>query len=360
MEKARPKTRLSGQRASLSVCFAIVLAAGISLEAQWIKLQTPGLPRLPDGKPNLSAPAPQTSDGKPDLSGLWSNDGGDRYYNNITADLQVSDVAPWAHEIFMKRQLEFGKDSMETLCLPLGPAYLTTRFREFRIVQTPMLILMAFDDGMHRSIFMDGRSLEPDPNPTWMGYSVGHWEGDALIVESNGFTDRSWLDFGGHPHTEALRITERYTRRDVGRMDVQVTMVDPAIYAKPITLSMPITLQTDTELLEGFCENHHKSRERMASTKAADIAKVSAVVLSRYVGTYDTANDGRKHFVHVTQEGTNLWFDFDGKGKELLVALSPTRFSWTGSIVEFAATGDNGIDITIHYVESTEVGARRK
>ena len=360
MEKARPKTRLSGQRASLSVCFAIVLAAGISLEAQWIKLQTPGLPRLPDGKPNLSAPAPQTSDGKPDLSGLWSNDGGDRYYNNITADLQVSDVAPWAHEIFMKRQLEFGKDSMETLCLPLGPAYLTTRFREFRIVQTPMLILMAFDDGMHRSIFMDGRSLEPDPNPTWMGYSVGHWEGDALIVESNGFTDRSWLDFGGHPHSEALRITERYTRRDVGRMDVQVTMVDPSIYAKPITFSMPIALQTDTEMLEGFCENHHKSRERMVSTKAADIAQVSALVLSRYVGTYDTANDGRKHFVHVTQEGTNLWFDYDGKGKELLVALSPTRFSWTGSIVEFGTTGDNGINITIHYVEGTEVGARRK
>ena len=220
--------------------------------------------------------------------------------------------------------------------------------------------MMAFDDGMHRSIFMDGRSLEPDPNPTWMGYSVGHWEGDALIVESNGFTDRSWLDFGGHPHSEALRVTERYTRRDVGRMDVQVTMVDPSIYAKPIAFSMPIALQTDTEMLEGFCENHHKSRERMASTKAGDIAQVSAVVLSRYVGTYDTINDGRKHFVHVTQERANLWFDYDGKGKELLVALSPTRFSWTGSIVEFGTTGDNGIDITIHYVESTEVGARRK
>ena len=210
------------------------------------------------------------------------------------------------------------------------------------------------------TIFMDGRSLEPDPNPTWMGYSVGHWEGDALIVESNGFTDRSWLDFGGHPHTEALRITERYTRRDVGRMDVQVTMVDPAIYAKPITLSMPITLQTDTEMLEGFCENHHKSRERMASTKAADIAQVSAVVLSRYVGTYDTANDGRKHFVHVTQEGTNLWFDFDGKGKELLVALSPTRFSWTGSIVEFGPPAITASTSRFTTSRVPEAGARRK
>ena len=98
----------------------------------------------------------------------------------------------------------------------------------------------------------------------------------------------------------------------------------------------------------------------MVSTKAADVAPVPAVTLSRYVGTYDTVNDGRKHFVYVTQDGTNLWFDYDGKGKELLVALSPTRFSLTGSIVEFGATGDNGINITIHYVESTEVGARRK
>ena len=97
LEKARPKTRLSGQRASLLVCAVIVLAAGISLEAQWIKLPTPGLPRLADGKPDLNAPAPRTADGKPDFSGLWQNDGGDRYYNNITADLQVSDVAPWAH-----------------------------------------------------------------------------------------------------------------------------------------------------------------------------------------------------------------------------------------------------------------------
>jgi hypothetical protein len=123
---------------------------------------------------------------------------------------------------------------------------------------------------------------------------------------------------------------------------------------------MPLALQTDTEMLEGFCENHHKSRERMVSTKAADIAHISAAVLSRYVGTYDTNNDGKTHFVHVTREDTNLWFDYDGKGKELLVALSPTRFSWTGSIVEFETSGDSGMSITIHYVEGTELGSRRK
>jgi len=271
--------------ASLLVCAGFVVAAGIALDAQWINLPTPGLPRLPDGKPNLAAPAPRTTDGKIDLSGLWKNDGGDRYYNNIAADLKTSDVAAWAHDLFMKRTLEFGKDSMETQCLPLGPAYLTTRYREFRIVQTPTLIVFTYDDGMHRTIFMDGRSLEQDPNPTWMGYSVGHWDGDTLVVESNGFTDRSWLDFGGHPHSEDLKITERYTRGSVGRIDVELTLVDPKIYAKPITLAVPVKFRADTELLEGFCENNHNDRERIKSTKAAEVAPVTrnAVTLRRHV-----------------------------------------------------------------------------
>ena len=344
----------------LLVCASLVVAATFPLDAQWLKLPTPGLPRVPVGKPDLRAPAPRGADGKPDLSGLWSNDAGDRYYNNVAADLDVGDVAPWAHELFIKRQLEFGKDSMETLCLPLGPAYLTTRYRTARVVQTPTLIMIAFDDGMHRQIFMDGRTLEPDPNPTWMGYSVGRWEGDVLVVESNGYTDRSWLDFGGHPHTEELRITERYTRRDIGRIDVQVAMVDPTVYAKPITFSMPMALQADTELLEGFCENHHKSRERMASTTAAQVVQVPAATLARYVGTYDTENDGVKHVVAISQEGASLWLDYDGVGKELLIALTPERFSWSGTIVEFSSATGGGPNITLHYVESTERGVRRR
>ena len=345
---------------SLLVCAAFVLAAGVALDAQWIKLPTPGLPRLPDGKPNLTASAPRTPEGKPDFSGLWNNDSGDRYYNDVTADMQPGDVAAWAHALFRKRQLEFGKDSMETLCLPLGPAYLTTRYRMNRIVQTPTLIMMAFDDGMHREIFMDGRALESDPNPTWMGYSVGHWEGDVLVVESNGYTDRSWLDFGGHPHTEGLRITERYTRRDVGRIDVHVTMVDPTVYSKPITFSMPMALQADTEMLEGFCENHHKSRERMTSTKPAEVVEVPAATLSRYVGTYDINDDGKIRVVGVTLEGTALWFDYDGTGKERLMALSPTRFSWSRSIVEFSTVSDGAMTMAIQYVENEARGARRK
>jgi hypothetical protein len=236
---------------------------------------------------------------------------------------------------------------------------LTTRYREFRIVQTPTLIALVFSDGMHREIFLDGRSLEEDPNPTWMGYSVGRWDGDVLVVESNGYTDRSWLDFGGHPHTEALRITERYTRRDIGHIDAQVTILDPTVYSKPIAFSMPIALQADTELLEAVCENHHESRERMTATKPAVVVQVPAATLSRYVGTYDTDDNGTKHVVDVTVEGADLLLEYDGKGTEFLLALSPTQFSWAGALVEFSP-GDGTVNMSIHYAEGTEQGARRK
>src|SRR5512147_505136 len=127
------RTQIRALAVVLSVA-AIELAAASGAGAQWLKFPTPGIPRLPDGKPNLAAPAPRTADGRPDFSGLWRNDGGDRLYNNIAADLKPGDVAPWADALYRKRRLEFGKNSMETLCIPLGPAYLTTRFRYFRIV----------------------------------------------------------------------------------------------------------------------------------------------------------------------------------------------------------------------------------
>ena len=228
-----------------------------------------------------------------------------------------------------------------------------------RIIQTPTLVAMLFDDGMHREIWMDGRSLEVDPNPTWMGYSVGRWDGDTLVVESNGYTDRSWLDFDGHPHTEALRIIERYTRRDFGHIDNQVTMVDPKAYLKPIMFTMPMELQTDTEMLESVCENNAKSLERISRTKAEPVVAVPPATLSRYAGVYDVVGD-RTYVVTVTQSGSTLWFDYEGKGKEELLALTPTRFSWSGAIVEFVAGADGNMNMQINYAEGDERGPRRK
>lgn len=355
------RTQIRALAVVLSVA-AIELAAASGAGAQWLKFPTPGIPRLPDGKPNLAAPAPRTADGRPDFSGLWRNDGGDRLYNNIAADLKPGDVAPWADALYRKRRLEFGKNSMETLCIPLGPAYLTTRFRYFRIVQTPTLVTIVFDDGMHRDVFMDGRQLEPDPNPTWMGYSVGRWDGDVLVVESNGYNDRTWLDWDGHPHTEALRITERYSRGTFGKIDLRVTMADPTVFPKPITFSMPIKLQADTEMLELVCDNN-RSRERISSGGAAQAVEVPAATLSRYVGVYDLVdenNASNKTVAAVTLAGSALFLDYDGKGKEELIPLSATRFSWSGSVVEFSTAASGAATLTLHYAEGSEGGPRRK
>ena len=315
----------------------IALALAPDSGAQWLKLPTPGLPRLPDGKPNLTAPAPRTADGKPDFSGLWKNDRGDYYYNNIAVDLQPGDVAPWADALYQKRRLEFGKDSMETLCLPFGPVYLTTRYRMARIVQTPTLIVLLYDDLVHREIFMDGRSLEPDPNPTWMGYSVGRWEGDTLVVESNGYADKSWLDFDGHPHTEDLRITERYTRRDIGHIDVHVTMTDPKAYFKADHVHDADGSSRPTPR----CSNSSATTTRAANAwrppPPRQPVEVPAATLAGYVGVYDVVDaDGSKTVAAITLSGTTLWLDYNGKGKEPLIPLSSIRFSWSGTIVEFS------------------------
>ena len=338
----------------------VVVATAADLDAQWLKLPTPGLPRLADGKPNLTAPAPRTLDGKPDFSGLWKNDRGDYYYNNIAGDLPPGDVAPWADALYRKRRLEFGKDSMETLCLPFGPVYLTTRYRMTRFVQMPTLVVLLYDDLVHREIFMDGRALEPDPNPTWMGYSVGRWEGDTLVVESNGYADKSWLDFDGHPHTEDLRITERYTRKSIGQMEVQVTMTDPKAYPRPIAFTMPMKLQADTEMLEFYCDNN-KSRERLAATTAAQAVDVPAATLSRYVGVYDVVDkNGNKTVAAITRTGTTLWLDYDGKGKEELIAVSPTQFLWSGTVMNFSTLPGGGMSLEFHYAEESESGPRRR
>ena len=347
-------------RLRLLLCLlSLELLLPATAHAQWLKLPTPGLPRLADGKPDLTAAAPRTADGKPDLSGLWRNDGGDRLYNNIAADLEPGDVAPWADALYRKRRLEFGKDSMETRCLPMGPALLTTRYRWARIVQTPAMVVILYDDMTHREIFLDGRTLEPDPNPTWMGYSVGRWDGDVLVVESNGYADRSWLDFEGHPHTEDLRITERYTRTSVGRIDRQVTMTDPKAYARPIRFSVPMKLQADTELLESVCENN-KSLERMTAIAPAQPVAVPVATLAGYVGVYDvTDEDGNKSAVEVTMSGTTLWLEYSAKGKEALIPLSPTRFSWSGTIVDFSTPGPGTVHLLLRYVEGDERGPKR-
>ena len=182
----------SAARNAFRIAIASV-ALSAPAAAQWLNYPTPGIPRTPDGKPNLGAPTPRTTDGKPDLSGLWTKIS-PKYSRNIAADLKPGDVQPWAEALVRKREEDLGKDYMNVHCLPLGPGYSTaadsTGAEMIKIIQTPALVIILNPDLTYRQVFLDGRPLEKAPNPSWMGYSVGHWDGDTLVVESNGFNDR--------------------------------------------------------------------------------------------------------------------------------------------------------------------------
>src|SRR6266581_5141131 len=236
---------------------ALVCALSAPAAAQWLNYRTPGVPRLPDGKANLSAPAPRTADGKPDLSGVWrAGRTGDYGYDfNVAVNLKSEDIQPWAETLRQQRVQDFRKDSPLARCLPVSVPFLNFRGLS-QIVQSPglMVVLHESPNSPHRTIYTDGRKLPVDPNPTWLGYSVGHWDGDTMVVESAGFNDQGWLDVGGHPQTESLKITERFHRRDFGHMELEMTLEDPKTFKKPVSMKFENLLQADTALLEDVCE----------------------------------------------------------------------------------------------------------
>jgi hypothetical protein len=347
-----------------TVVVAIVtMALGAPLAAQWLRHRTPGIPRAADGKPNLTAPAPRTPDGKPDLSGLWTKYS-PKYARNIAADLTPDEIQPWARAVVEGRREDLGRDGMQARCLPLGPAYATsgdsTGSEMVRIVQTPRLIVMLNPDLTYRQIWMDGRALEPDPNPSWMGYSVGHWEADALVVESVGFHTGTWLDRDGNTHTEMLRLTERYRRPSFGSLEVEVTLSDPAAYTRSWTVKVAAQFAADTEMLEWVC-NEGASRSLVHWVgKASDDRKnevaVAPETLARYVGTYieqppywrgaqivgSSVTSGRT--VTIAVADGRLVGDMDGRGRQVLIATSATEFSGLyGLGLEFIDGGAGGL-----------------
>ena len=279
---------------AVSVLAVLLSTAG---SAQWLNYPTPGIPRLPDGKPNLAAPAPKTADGKPDLSGIWRG-ASPLHRFNIAQDLKPEDIQPWAEALFLQRVRDSRKDSPLAKCLPVSLPF-HNFFNLTRIVQTPGLIVMLYEspNSPHRTIFTDGRDLPKDPNPTWLGYSVGRWEGDTLVITSSGFNDSGWLDSAGHPQTEALRITERLRRRDFGHMDFEITIDDPKVFTKPFTVKAERLLAPDTDLLEDVCDNE---RDRGRLTGATGI-KVKPETVATYAGVYELA-PGREFVITVTDD----------------------------------------------------------
>lgn len=234
----------------------LILLAALAVQAQWLSVRVPGTPRTPDGKPDLTAPAPKTADGKPELSGIWRASDG-KYLANIAADEGEAPFQPWAEALYKERVANRGKDRPSGRCLPHAvPDNMMVRSGPFKIIQTPAVTVILFEEMNHfRQIFTDGRSLPEIAEPSWFGYSVGKWEGNTFVVNTIGFHDRSWLDNPGHPHSDAMRVTERFTRRDFGHLDIHITIDDPKAYTRPWSANARFDLTPDTELLESICEN---------------------------------------------------------------------------------------------------------
>jgi len=240
----------------------------------------------------LSAKAPRASNGKPDLSGVWrtaygSPDENERlfgpgvkafiepgddpssfskYFLDILVDFprDAKPIRPAAAELFQQNVVNKANSS-SARCLPQGlPRTDINSYQPFKIVQTPGVIVMMYEvDNTHRQIYTDGRPLPVDPQPAWGGYSVGRWDGDTLIVNAAGFNTETWLDSAGHPHSEALRVEERFHRRDFGHMDVSVTVDDPKMYTKPFTIKVTEVLQPDTDILESVCNENEKDHAHL-------------------------------------------------------------------------------------------------
>jgi hypothetical protein len=334
----------------IAILLIVLTELSLPLAAQWVQRPTAGIPRTADGKPNLTAAAPRALDGKPDLSGIW-------VVRSTLADYRSDYGKPWVQALVQQSAENYGKDNPAFQCLPLGPAYSTVQLPTKQIVQTPAMILMLYDDLTYRRIFMDGRQLEKDPNSSWMGYSVGHWDGDTLIVESNGFIDRTWLD-KLHPHTEALHMTERYRRPNFGHLDLEVTFEDPGAYTKPWTTRVGAVFTPDTEMLETYCDHsQNANRPENWAGKASDEEKtavaVAPEVLLKYAGVYKGFWGSRPRLVDVTFTGGRLYVAVDGNERLPFIPQSTTLFSAGGYFYAFIRDTDG---LATHVIESHSSG----
>jgi hypothetical protein len=255
----------------LAIAVALLLWLSSAASAQWLHYPTPGTPK------KATDPAPRTADHKPDLSGLWANDkracppGG-------CVDMEISEqfmdigygvkgglpLQPWARDLVKQRTLENGKDDPTSRCLPGTPIQMHTSPFMRKLIQTPgLLILLNENSSIFRQIFTDDRPLPTDPWPYYFGYSSGKWEGDTLVVHTNGFRDGSWLDRNGTPLTDAAKMTERFRRPNYGTLEIEITVDDPKAYTAPWTIVVKQHLALNTEMLPSTCLENEKDLSHM-------------------------------------------------------------------------------------------------
>jgi hypothetical protein len=258
---------------------AMAAAYSPALSAQWALHPKAGVPKGSDGKVNLTAAAPRTPDGKPDLSGIWMRTTRTEKpgsaptgqpplgtMGNIGAGLKEGPpYLPWAAELVKKRA--GGYENPDALCLPQGPGQFHNDPQPREVVQLPHKTLIVHESNyMLRTIYTDGRRLPKlgEPQPYWHGYSVGRWDGDTLVVETNNFRGvqggnpgDGWLDSRGSPYTDALHMTERFRRVNFGNLHIDVTINDPKAYARPFTVRFEQVVVADgSEMIEFICHEN--------------------------------------------------------------------------------------------------------
>jgi hypothetical protein len=269
----------------LVAILTVGLLASVPAAAQWPPYPTPNVPRLPDGSPDLDGPVPRTADDKPDLTGIWSfhrrgrsgeqgrpvgepaqpEPGDPPFVNFWDIGYGFDDglpYRPWAAALREERMANNGIDNPDSYCLPLGHMQFHTHPQPRKIIQTPDVIVILYEASAGvRQIFTDGRALpDNDPLPWWYGYSVGTWEGDTLVVETSHLRDNGWLDFNGSPHSDQVRITERFTRVSFGHIEIDVTIDDPVAYTEPFTVRVEHDIMLDTNLIEWVCEDEQSTQ----------------------------------------------------------------------------------------------------
>jgi len=278
-------------RVALVVALTALIAFPLALSAQWPDYPASG------AKPNLDAAAPRAADGHPDLTGVWENVGDyigrpprgfpefepvndgqsppvpparpssggppQATFFNIGGGFKdgLLPLKPWAADLLKKRTDENSKDNPDAHCLPMGLMQLHLHPQPRKIIQTPGVTAIIYEanSGL-RQIFTDGRPLPPkDAQPWWYGYSVGHWEGDTLVVETIGFRDDVWLDVNGSPLTNAGKMIEKYRRPTYGKLDIEVTIDDPSAHTRAFTVSVHQQIMPNTDLIEFICSENEKS-----------------------------------------------------------------------------------------------------
>jgi hypothetical protein len=295
-----------------SIVATLVCVCSISLSAQWAKFQDPSVPRDAKGAVRMDAPSPRTADGKPELSGNWlradreplpselaglftnrNREAGadvvteppvaafpvDPKSPPVAAFWDISTnvsgglpMTPWAADVKKKRMASDMKDNPDANCMPMGITQFHMQPQPRKIVQTPKLIVILYEANYgQRLIYMDGRPLpkQGEPQPFWYGYSVGRWDGDTLVVETNNLRGAEegpydgWLDVRGTPYSGQATFTERFRRPTFGKLEIDVTVEDAKAFTKPFTVRINQRVMVDEEPIEFVCNENQQFRRRI-------------------------------------------------------------------------------------------------